>query len=208
MTPVRARLRRPLMRAACAASLAGGAALALAACGVPTDAGPHRLAAADLPLALAATTSTTQAGARTPGPVALIQVYFVAGDRLVARSRLVSSPRDVTHSLGSLLAGPTAAEAASGIRTAISGGTTILGVRAVRNTAVIDLSPNFANTGGPDQILALAQVVYTATALPGVQAVSFELDDQPVAVPAANGTLLTTPVTRADYASLLAAGQS
>ena len=177
----------------------------LAACGVPLDAGPHRLASGDLPLGLAAPTSTTtQAGPRSPRAVAVIQVYLVAHDQLVARSRLIPSPASAAGALGSLLAGPTLPEAATGIRSAIPGGTTLVGIRAVKGgRATIDLSTQFAQTGGPDQILAIAQVVYTATTLPGISEVSFELADQPVEVPTADGTLVSGPVARADFAALL-----
>ena len=181
-------------------------AVLASACGVPTDASPNRLAASDLPASLTSTPTTTP-GARHPVG-ALAQVYFVDADQLVARSRLVPGPRDVTGALGSLLDGPTLPEAVRGISTDVSAGTTVLAVHVDRGHAVIDLSAEFADTGGPDQILAIAQVVYTATAVPPVTSVSFELSDQPVSVPAGNGTLVVGPVNREDYASLLAPGQS
>lgn len=208
MNSVRARPLTALVCPAAASLMLAVASLLLAGCGVNSDNAPHRLATADLPLGLVATTSTTQAGPRTPGPVALIQVYFVSGDQLVARSRLVPSPRQLGTALGSLLAGPTAAEAAAGIRTAIRQGTSILDVHTLRGRAVINLSPQFADTGGPDQILALAQVVYTATSLPSIGSVTFELAGAPVAVPGSNGVLISGPVSRANYAALLAPGES
>lgn len=198
---------RPVALLALGALTAGGAGLA--GCGVPLDAGPHRLASGDVPLGLSApTTTTTQAGPRSPRAVAVIQVYFVAHDRLIARSRLIPSPAAAGEALGSLLAGPTLPEAAIGIRSAIAAGTALLAVHEARGgRATIDLSTQFAQTGGPDQILAIAQVVYTATSLPEVTSVSFELADQPVEVPTANGTLVSGPVGRADFAALLPSGE-
>src|SRR5581483_9669645 len=94
-------------------TLAMTAATALAACGVPIDRAPRALAPGDVPPALSAgtTTSTTEAGNRTPGAIALVQVYFVSADRLVGRGRVIPSPATVAAAVGSLLAGPTAAEA-------------------------------------------------------------------------------------------------
>ncbi|MHB1854980.1 MAG: GerMN domain-containing protein [Acidimicrobiales bacterium] len=177
--------------------------LAGAGCGVPVQTRPVALSASQLPAGLTgASTTTTLRGSSTP--VSLIQVYFVAGDRLVARSRLVPSPGGLPEALADLLAGPTPAESAAGIRTSIDPSTELLSERVIRNRVVLDLSPTFTDTGGPDQILAIAQFVYTVTGIQaGVTAVSFELGDSPVAVPTANGTLVSAPVSRANYASLL-----
>ena len=192
-------------RAVALTLLAGVVALALAACGVPIDSGPHRLAAGDVPLGLAApSTTTTQAGPRSPRAVAVIQAYLVFQDRLVARSRVIPSPANPMAALGALLAGPTALEAGAGLRSAIPAGAVVLDVHEDKSgRATIDMSTEVAQTGGPDQILAIAQVVYTATALPGVTSVSFELAGQPVEVPRADGTLMSGPVGRGDFAALL-----
>ena len=188
--------------AATTLGLMAALALAAAACGVPVQTRPVALSASQLPAGLTgASTTTTLHGSSTP--VSLIQVYFVAGDRLVARSRLVPSPGSLPEGLADLLAGPTPAESAAGIRTSINPATELLAERVIRSRVVLDLSQTFADTGGPDQILAIAQFVYTVTGIQtGVNAVSFELGDSPVAVPTANGTLLSGPVGRADYSSL------
>ena len=173
------------------------------ACGVPVQTRPVALTNGQLPAGLTSASSTTT----LPGssvPVSLVQVYFVAGDRLVVRSRLVPSPGSLPEALADLLAGPTPAESIAGIRTSIDPGTELLSERVSRDKVVLDLSSAFTNTGGPDQILSIAQLVYTATGVPGIDAVSFELQGSPVAVPLADGTLATGPVSRASYASLVA----
>ena len=189
---VRTRLAVGLLVAACAA-----------ACGVPVQSKPVALASGQLPAGLtSASTTTTVAGSSEP--VSLIQVYFVTGDRLVARSRLVPSPGSLPEAVADLLAGPTGTESSAGIRTSIDPGTELLSERVNKDRVVLDLSSAFANTGGPDQILAIAQLVYTVTGVPGLDAVSFQLQGSPVAVPLADGTLVTAPVKRGDYASLVA----
>lgn len=180
------------------------AAVGLGGCGVPVQTRPVALSASLVPRGLAAAaTTTTIRGSSTP--VSIIQVYFVVRDRLIARSRLVPSPGTLPEALGALLAGPTPAESTAGIRTTISAGTELITERVTRGRALVDLSPTFTDTGGPDQILAIAQLVYTVTGLdrPPISSVSFELGSDPVAVPIANGTLVSGPVSRTDYASLV-----
>lgn len=178
-------------------------AAGLTACGVPVQTRPVALANGQLPAGLtSASTTTTLPGSSVP--VSLVQVYFVAGDRLVARSRLVPSPGSLPEAVADLLAGPTPAESTAGIRTSIDPGTELLSERVSKDRVTLDLSAAFANTGGPDQILAIAQLVWTATGVPGIDSVSFELQGSPVAVPLADGTLVTTPVNRDSYASLVA----
>lgn len=184
--------------------LAGTLGLGGAACGVPVQSRPVALSSNQIPSGLSeAATTTTLHGSSTP--VSIVQVYFVAGDRLVPRSRVVPAPGTLPELLASLLAGPTPSESSAGIRTAISPDTELLDEHVVKDRAVIDLSPSFTDTGGPDQILAIGQFVYTATSLGSgtIDQVSFEIGGSPVAVPIANGTLEPGPVDQADYSSLL-----
>jgi spore germination protein GerM len=68
--------------------------------------------------------------------------------------------------------------------------------------ATVDLGGNFGQLAGAGQVLAVAQIVFTVTELAGIHAVAFTLDGQAIAVPAANGAQVDTPVTRSQYASL------
>jgi spore germination protein GerM len=52
---------------------------------------------------------------------------------------------------------------------------------------------------GPDQTLAIAQVVYTATQQRGVTGVVFQIAGQPIGVPTASGSQVTGPVNRNSY---------
>jgi len=175
----------------------------LCACGVPTQPRPVAIARGELPLGLLSpsTTSTTLGGPRSS--VASVEVFFVSGDHLVPVVRSIPRPPSLDNALGALLAGPSLTESAQGIRSAISQDTIVLSTRLDRGQAVINLSEAFAGVEGLDQILAVGQLVFTATGLPDVAAVLFDLNGQPVAVPSADGSLVTAPVTRADFAPLL-----
>jgi spore germination protein GerM len=80
--------------------------------------------------------------------------------------------------------------------------TRLLSVRVQSGVATIDLSGDFAGIGGQEQILALAQLVYTATAAQGVLGVRLSLDSKAVEVPRGDGTLSQEPLGPADYAGL------
>lgn len=176
------------------------AAVLLASCGIPQDDDPRTLPEGDVPfelLAPATTTTTTM-----PAPLARVQVFLVRGDRLVAVGRGVTGPATVARVVDALLTGPTAAESRLGLRSAISNETKLLGVDASGEVVTVDLSNEFTEVGGQEQLLALAQIVYTLTDLPSISGVRFRLAGQPVEVPRGDGTLTSGALTRSDYASL------
>jgi spore germination protein GerM len=79
-------------------------------------------------------------------------------------------------------------------------------VKVAGGMATVRLDRSLVAADVREQILALAQLVYTLTELPGISAVQFSFDDQPAEVPTAEGSLKTGAVTRADYAAVGPAG--
>jgi spore germination protein GerM len=73
----------------------------------------------------------------------------------------------------------------------------------VDGLATIDLSRQLLDVTGRQQILALAQVVYTATAYPNVDRVLFQFDGASREVPNGDGTLTSTPLGRLSYRGLV-----
>jgi spore germination protein GerM len=186
---------RRLVLAVLVAAIAGG-------CGVPTDKAPQALPRADVPFDLLAPAATSATSTSLVAVTTEVPVYLVGPDRLVVVRRLVESPSSLFRALESLLAGPIADESAAGVRSAISNQTRLLSVRVQSGVATIDLSGDFAAIGGRDQILAVAQLVYTATAAPGVLGVRLSLDGKPVEVPRGDGTLTQEPLNPGDYSGL------
>jgi spore germination protein GerM len=80
----------------------------------------------------------------------------------------------------------------------------LLGVIVQDGVATVDLGSTFGDIRAPDQVLATAQVVMTAASFPGVDSVQISLDGKAAQMPLADGTLSWSPLTFADYASLLA----
>ncbi len=98
-----------------------------------------------------------------------VKVFFGQGDQLVARPRPGATVEDA---LAALIAGPTSAERAGGMRTYVPPATRVRSVALDADIAVVDLGETFMTGTGTESTLArLDQVVSTVTAVPGVRAV-------------------------------------
>ena len=193
-------LRRRLTDAA-GAAIALVVAGSLTACGIPADSQPQALARKDIPFDLLAP-STTIATPGAPGAREPVNVYLVGITGLVPVSRGVRAPATLPEALSALLAGPTDAEVANGLRTAISAQTSVSAGPVGFGVGTVDLGGAFGQVGGQEQILAVAQLVFTATSVPGIIKVQFTLAGRPVEVPAGDGTLTQGPLGRSDFPSL------
>ncbi len=105
---------------------------------------------------------------------AATKVAFVQGEQNV----FVTRPGDgLQAALQGLLAGPTAAEKKTQIRTYISGATPVLTVSQQGTVATVNLGDRFVSGTKSDAINArLSQLVATVTAVPGVQSVQVLID--------------------------------
>jgi spore germination protein GerM len=115
--------------------------------------------------------------------------------------RQVNAPPTVAKALTSLAFGPLEDEAGSGVRSAINP-TAAMQARALDGgTYLVDLSSEFAQGSVSEQVLGLAQVIWTATDIPGVTGVRFTLNGAPIQVPTPNGAT-GGPVGREAFAEL------
>jgi germination protein M len=158
------------------------------------------------------TATTEPAGETKPGETAepalfTYEVWLARGDSLFRVQRSAeATPRVAATAIASLLEGPTAGEAEAGITTAIPAGTQLLGVSVQDRIATADLSGEYQSGGGSLSIMMrLAQLVYTLTQFPTVDAVRLELDGEPVEVFSGEGLVLENPVGRNDFEELLPA---
>jgi hypothetical protein len=131
----------------------------------------------------------------------VVSAYFVRDEHVAVVHRTV--PHDVATSraaLGQLLAGPSGDEADLGLTSAIPVGTELRGVGIEAGLATVDLSSTFGSGGGSMSMrLRLAQLVYTLTQFPTVDAVALELEGEPATVFGSEGIVLDHPLTRADF---------
>jgi hypothetical protein len=100
-----------------------------------------------------------------------VAVYFLRDGKLSPVRRMVeTSPTPGRTALASLFEGPTSAERADGLETAIPGGTTLDGVTLTDGVATVDLRGDLP--ASRDQgLLGTAQIVATLTRFPSVRAV-------------------------------------
>ncbi len=174
----------------------------LVGCGVPTDDSPRTLADDDLPASLrpdGATTTTLPSAEQD-----IVGVYFIRGKKLVRELDALPASAPLRSVLGILQRGPSEAQAKAGDRSALAGEDLIRRADVAGSTASIDLDAAFSETPSTDQILALGQLVLTATGIPRITSVRLTVDGEPTQVPRGDGSLTGRPLTARDYRSLLA----
>jgi hypothetical protein len=190
--------RRLLLLAALAVLTAG--------CGVPTGGDPTTIAASDIPYGL--TSPSTAPPATLAEPVAdPSRIFLVApDDSLVPRVREVTGSgrtERLADLLGHLAAGPTGQEREDQLSTALPPDVRLSVTDLSGGTATIDIS-GVANTpSGLATRRTVAQVVLTATSVPGVDAVRLTLSGNPVEAPLPDGQLTSKPLRADDYAPFL-----
>jgi spore germination protein GerM len=134
--------------------------------------------------------ATTQPSTTQPVDEPAAVIYLVQNEKLKVAGRHVGT-LDETAVMQSLLAGPTAAETATGISTFIPSGTTLRSVAIEGNEAVVDLSTQFESGGGSLSMqLRVAEVVFTLTALPSVDTVRFSIEGEPRATLGGEGIVV------------------
>ena len=181
---------------------AGTAALLLAvaattACGIQTDSSPRRLSVSTTttvprPTTTSGTTATALYVTRNGDVVPVTRELPDQAARTVLDALVRLRPPDVGVK-GASNAIPLGTEVLSALRSGGRSGTVL----------TVDLSGRFDRVVGPSRQLAVAQLVLTATGLPGVKLVRFSIDGKPVTVPTPKKGD-AAEVTACDVASLLA----
>ncbi len=198
------------MRRSDAAARRLGAALAItvvavvsASCGIPTSATPATIPRHAVPFHLLnPRTSTSPSGPTAPTVGVEEQIFLVTPTQRVAPVvRDVAPPATLTEILGALLDGPTAAESAGGLQSFLTGQASDVTATLTSGIVTVDFASNPFQIVGPDQTLAVAQVVFTVSTQPGVTGVLFEIAGTPIEVPTAAGAQVPGPVNDGTYAA-------
>ena len=198
------RYRGPAIALVASLVIVAATATILAACGGGSTGGSTTTA----PTATTTVTST-QSAAPTPSEAptppsasqTTLSLYYLRGEELgVAERRVDATTKPATAALEALLAGPSASEKAAGLTSAVPSGTRLLALSIDGTTARVDLSSRFAAGGGSLSMQArVAQVVYTLTRFPTIDAVDFMLDGAMVETLGGEGLILDAGQTRADW---------
>jgi hypothetical protein len=149
----------------------------------------------------APTSSTTV----TPTFPRLVGVWFVRDGRLFKVTREIPYRQGLqVDALHALLAGPTGAERADGVTSAVPPQTHLLGVTHRAGIATVDMSAELGQgTNAGAARLMLAQLVYTVAQTPQIRSVRLELDNVPVSALPGSGVVVPARLTRGHFRSLV-----
>lgn len=182
--------------------LAAALAMALAStsCGVATSDEVQTFEADDVPFGLLEADRVPVA--LSPGTGSVVEVFLFDADSqtVVPVTRELSDPAPAAI-VDELETGPTDVESRLGLRSALVDVQAVGDVDVEGATAFVDLTASFTALSGSDQIVAIAQLVFTLTSRPAIDRVAVRVDGEVVDVPRADGTLTRDPLTRDDYGS-------
>lgn len=176
--------------------------VALVSCGVPTETDADLAEPDGVPFGLLDEDRQPVTGGNPSGR-ATIEIYLYAEDRdmLVPVVRLVDRG-SIAAAITELERGSTDAESELDLRSPLTEVDAIDDVEINGGVATIDLSESFSDIRGSDQLIAIAQLVFTATARPGIGQVNFTQGGLPIEIPRGDGSLTGGTVTRDDYSTL------
>lgn len=198
------RRQRRARRATVAAAIAVLAVVGLVGCGIRTDGDARAVSDADVPFGLLDDgdgTSTTVASPATE-PVNLCMLRADGTLASVPRDLPGDSPlADVVAALGEP---PDESEQAVGFTTAIAEDAEVNEVTTAAGVADVDLGTGVIEGSARAQLEAVAQIVCTLTQQPGIGQVRFLVDGVTVEVARGDGSTTAEPVSRSDYATLIA----
>lgn len=177
---------------------------AMVSCGIPVEDRARPLSDSQVPSSLPNVVPPPTSRPADPS-VAPAELFFVRDSRLAPVAREASATPSVEETLAALIGGPTPVERSAGLRTALAGPVRLV-EKEVPGVPVVDVAESFGQIGGEEEILALAQIVFTLTGVPGVDGVAFALSGRVVEVPTGDGTLKSEPLHRQDFAAVAPVG--
>jgi germination protein M len=159
--------------------------------------------------ATATTTATTTASTTTTTTAPIVDrggiVFFVRGEQVATAGRAVGSTpaTALQDALAALFVGPSAFERDSAhLLTEIPTSSRLLGSRIDGTTAIVDVNSAFESGGGSLSMrLRVAEVVFTATRIAGVENVRFSIEGKPVVSIGGEGVMVDN-VTRKAFVDL------
>jgi hypothetical protein len=188
--------------------LACAVCAALAGCGVPTGTAPQRIPASDVPYGLASAAPPSAAPLSSAPAADDPRVYLVtAQDLLVARGRDVTGPTAegrLRKLLADLAFGPSQQDLAEQLSTALRPEVHLTVESIEDGVATISIAGADGGQSTGESRRAVAQIVLTATSVPGIDAVLLSAGGEVVEAPLPSGELTSRPLTATDYTALLA----
>jgi len=176
------------------------AVLSVSGCGVTTSDDVEVADSEDVPFGLLEPDRVPVALPPASGTIVQLYLFDPDSSALVPVARQVSTA-GIEAVAAELEYGPTASESFLGLQSALTDIAAIDGIDIEGSTALVDLNDSFTNLGGSDQVIAIAQLVFTVTERPTIDRLVVRVDGENVEVPRDDGTLTRDPLTRTDYTS-------
>lgn len=178
-------MRRSVCLAVTVRALALATVVSLvAACTIDADASPRDVPSEQRSLLL----TDAAAAADTTGDG---RIYLVTPSEPGQQRQLRSVQRDVIAQpdalLGVLFNGPSQSELDARLVTNIPSGTSLISTRSAGNVLFVDISEEINELTGEALTLAVAQIVFTANEVPGVQVVRLRVNGEDQAWPKGDG---------------------
>lgn len=160
----------------------------------------------EVPFSLLDADAEPSAPVTAPGTATVpVQLCFHDGTAVVIVERALEPPVRLLEAARAL-ARPGAANGPENLRSAVAEPGFVQDAILTGGVAAVDLATSFVSLGADQQLLAIAQIVCTLTAQPGVGQVAFSLDGAPIEVPRPDGSIAPGPVARDDYAAMTGSG--
>lgn len=176
------------------------------ACGVPTGGPPDPIPAQQVPGDLVSPGSSAPSTPSPPARPDQPRLYLIGSDgALTPRARPLpdGDPVDQLDALlAELAAGPSSDELGDQLSSALGPGTTLELTGLDASTATVELGGTDAPDGRRSRH-AVAQIVLTATSVPGIAAVVLTRAGQRIEAPLPSGELTSQALTAQDYAPFL-----
>jgi hypothetical protein len=153
-------------------------------CGIRPDAAPR-----DIPIEDRSLPASPISAAGASGGDARIYLLTPTEPRQVRSVTRSTGTRD--DLLAALVAGPTDSELSLPLSSALPAELEVLSTRSVGSVLYVDLSSAIAELSGSGLTLAVAQIVFTATDIAGVDAVQLTVDGQRFPWPRPDGATTT-----------------
>ncbi len=138
-------------------------------------------------------------------------VYLLAprepGEPQLLRSVMRESSRTLSGVLTALFKGPNAAESGNDLKSAIPADLELESASAVGQSWVINLNDGLDQLDAVELRSALAQIVATATAVSGVDAVKIRVNGEERSWPKGDGTLTDEELSRYDFPGMVESTQ-
>jgi spore germination protein GerM len=178
--------------------------VAAGGCGIAPDSAPRDVAPAERNLTVNAVSDGDEAGGTS-------RIYLVAPSEAGDPSLLRSTSRDVasgaTPLIKTLLAGPNPEELASRLVTNIPQETQLLSTDSSGDVLTVDVSPEITELSGDLLVLAVAQIVFTASEIDGIRAVRLRVDGQDQRWPKGDGETREGTLSVYDFPGLVESAQ-